>query len=152
MSRKLEDLKRGTGAHRLVAVAALVIMGAAVPCVQAAESGMRVVKDPVTGQLRAPSAEEATAMERQEKQQATLRRAPALKLAPAVTLRKDGSKKAVLDESSLSYSVMTRNADGSLNFECVTGAKAAQDIVSGDKPSSSSLSESKQEHAHHDHQ
>ena len=31
-----------------------------------------------------------------------------------------------LDDSFQTYSVMTRNADGTLSMQCVTGAKAAE--------------------------
>jgi len=37
--------------------------------------------------------------------------------------------RAFLDEDSISYSVMTRNAAGELSLHCVTGANAAKDAM-----------------------
>jgi len=95
-------------------------------------SGMRVVKDPVTGLLRAPTNEELKA---QLQQEAKARGAGAAspsqvgivsRTTPTLVRRADGSRKLELTEDSMTYSVMTRNPDGTLNMNCVTGEDSAE--------------------------
>lgn len=123
------------GVAALAAVAALVM----VPAAHAAGAGMTVTKDPVTGELRLPNAQERAALERvkaKEKaaasalqKQANGKAAPvAAKNADAVNpeiYHVDGSVEMQLDEESMVYSVAKRNPDGSISMECVTGSKSA---------------------------
>lgn len=84
-----------------------------------ASAGVRAYKDRDTGRLRKATPEE---------QQAEAE-APAAANNPAgVTVRTmaNGRKTAALDESFMSYSVVRRAADGSLDTQCVTGETAAQ--------------------------
>lgn len=97
----------------------------------AAEEGMRIARDPETGQLRAPSHEEIKALEAQERAAAakagrntTMRLAP-----PTIQIKANGAKRAQLDESHMTYSVMKRRADGTLAMECVTGHEAAHQAL-----------------------
>lgn len=129
-----------------VLLSALVLTAA--PSAQAADGvGMRIVRDPVTGQLRGPTAEEFQAMEAQERK-ANAGKPAAVKVAPVEVRRADGAVRATLDESFMSYSVVTRNADGTLTEQCVTGSDAAHKAMSGKKISTA---KNAKEHAH-DHQ
>jgi len=139
--------RQATSLATLLAVLVLAASSAA----QAADgAGMRIVRDPVTGQLRAPTPEEFQAIEAQELKAKSTTRA-ATPAAPGMVRRGDGSAKAVLDESQMSYAVVTRNADGSLTEHCVTGADAAQKVLSGKKEPLSKNSKNTKEHAH-DHE
>jgi hypothetical protein len=129
-----------------------VLVLAASPAAQAADgAGMRIVRDPVTGQLRAPTPEEFQAIEAQELKAKAAARATTAPVAPTEVRRADGSAKLMLDESQMSYAVVTRNADGSLTEHCVTGADAAQKVLSGKKVSVAKNSKNAKEHAH-DHE
>lgn len=84
--------------------------------------GMVVTKDPDTGQLRAPTAEEFQALT--QKGNRLLRTT-----APQII---SGPGKAVglkLDATMDVYSVVTKGSDGKLVMDCVTGEKAANDAV-----------------------
>lgn len=139
---------------RLFLATAVVSALAAASAVQAQDSGMRVFKDPATGQLRAPTAEESAALDAQDKaiqtnkggRQATQARA---KRAVAV-VRPDGSKTMTLDESSMTYSVATRNADGTLDMACVTGEQAAEKLVNAAPSVTASAKATTFEEHHHE--
>lgn len=121
---------------RLLSASAVTVglLATVVPAAAQTAPGLRIFKDPTTGQLRAPTAEEVKALEQQEQAaraaaQRNLRAAPARPNVPV--MRPDGSRMLALDESSMSYSVMTRRADGTLELNCVQGEKAALKIVKG---------------------
>jgi hypothetical protein len=82
--------------------------------VSSTQAGMRTYKDSVTGQLRGPNAEEMQAASAE---------------APVARTRMFQFVGATLDESYMQYSVVTRQADGSLTEVCVTGVDKANDIV-----------------------
>ncbi len=120
----------------LAAASLLVLSGASVgadpatnPAPQASAptdmaAGMRVVKDPVTGQLRAPTADEAQALEAAGKSRSS--RSAALDAAPARTFTlASGAVGVEVPESAYSYYVVTRAADGSLVAACSEGEDAA---------------------------
>jgi hypothetical protein len=102
---------------------------------------MQVVRDPVTGRLRAPTHEEAAAAatpaaaaQRSATPKKTLI-APdhplaqmAAKPAPAARF---GAVAKRVDLSKLSYSVASRGADGSLGTDCVSGESAAEHALHG---------------------
>ncbi|WP_394779132.1 post-PEP-CTERM-1 domain-containing protein [Undibacterium sp.] len=139
---------------RLFLATAVVSALAAASAVQAQDSGMRVFKDPATGQLRAPTADESAALDAQDKaiqtnkggRQATQARA---KRAVAV-VRPDGSRTMALDESSMTYSVATRNADGTLDMACVTGEQAAEKLVNAAPSVTASAKATTFEEHHHE--
>ncbi len=138
---------RAEGRVRLATALAVVAMSAA-PMAHAADPGMTVTKDSQTGQLRAPTAEEMDALKANEalksKGRQTLRAAPLTQRVHA-----NGSVSVTLDESFESYSVMTRDADGTLREDCVVGSDAANAIVSGKaKKSAKNPVVSSKEHAH----
>lgn len=130
----------------LLSVLALTIS----PAAHAEGPGMRIVRDPVTGQLRAPTAEEFQAMEARELKEKAARAAvaPSAPTAPVEVRRADGSVKLMLDESQMTYAVVKRNADGSLAEYCVTGADAAGNVLSGKKTPTAKSNKNAKEHVH----
>lgn len=119
------------------AITALALSGSAFA---AGQQGLTVVKDPATGQLRAPTADEAAqlnALAAQNKATAfagkssRLAATAATAIAPGTTIyHADGSVEMTVDPESLSYSVMTKDADGKLVLQCVTGVTAATKAMS----------------------
>lgn len=100
-----------------------------------ASAGVRAYKDRETGQLR-----KATPEEQQAEAEAP---APANDPAGArVSVMANGRKSAALDETFMSYSVVRRNADGSLDTRCVTGETAAQHAMHARTPATA------KEHGH----
>jgi len=89
-----------------------------------AQSGMIVVRDPQTGQLRAPTAAESRALAPQGP-------APGIRAqsAPALVTHPGGARQVRLGERGLVYSVVTRGADGKLDEQCVQGENAAAKAV-----------------------
>ena len=130
-----------TGLTLLLALAAV----AAASSSQAADAGLRVVKDPVTGALRAPTADELKAMEALEAKAAESA-APAA--APVPLRAANGAVGFRVGDQFLTYSVATRKADGTLNIHCVTGEKAAVKLLSAPQ-STSSKSAKEVDHAAH---
>jgi hypothetical protein len=117
-------------------------------------AGMRVVRDPVTGQVRAPTHEEFKTMQDEEKAEKAAKSvsrsassAPADAAAATSQVRRaDGSLGMRVGESFLSFAVVTRKTDGSLAMDCVTGADAAEEVVRG------KTAPSKNKEQRHDHQ
>jgi hypothetical protein len=104
------------------ALAVLALASACPLVVQAAPQSV-VVRDAETGQLRAPTAEEAKALT------ATTGKVARNRLAAAKTEPRTLSNGAVamdLDESTLVYSVVRRNADGTISRVEVQGKEAAE--------------------------
>ena len=114
----------------MAAVSALTLSAGAF-----AQSGVSVVKDATTGQLRAPTAEEAQVLATQRAKQKALsksskagsRAAAAVAEPGVVTVHKNGAVEMTVDPEMTSYSVMTKDADGKLVYQCVTGATAAEE-------------------------
>lgn len=110
-------------------VVALAAMASA-PALAAADAGMRAARDAQTGQVRAPTAEESKALDaaaakvRAAKGNARVGMASG-KLNPQAVTYADGTVEQELDESTLSYSVARRNADGTIEMVCVQGKDAA---------------------------
>lgn len=132
----------------LAPIAAAAIACAALPVLAADAMAGLVVRDPVTGALRAPTPEEFQALQAQQAQQKKDAAAAAAKddaeaaamrlravpqaTQPQVELRANGSRKVVLGERGMSYSVISRKADGTLGaVQCVTGEQAAEVAVKG---------------------
>lgn len=115
-----------------VAIAAAALMAAT------SAHASKVVKDAQTGQLRAPNAEEIAAEQAAAKSamSRTVAQPRGLltgKVSPAAIVKADGTIFQEMDESTLMYSTVTRNADGSLSFDCVEGKESADAIVAGKK-------------------
>jgi hypothetical protein len=142
------------GLRRFGLAAALAVAAAGLATgAQAAEQapGMRVVKDPVTGELRAPNATEAAALEAAGKSMRAVRQAPrgllTGQVAPGSITYADGTVQQELDESSLAYTVVRRSADGSTQMECVTGTEAADAALKG-KQNLNKTAKATKEHSH----
>lgn len=138
---------------RLFLATAIVSAIAAAPLAHAQESGMRVFKDPVTGKLRAPTAEENEILDNQTKAaeaSKTGRQSTQAKAKRRLEVqRPDGTVMLELDDSQMTYSVATRNADGSISMQCVTGDENANKAVNA-APSASGATKvtSSKEHNH----
>lgn len=139
-----QNSKRAIGA--LVALAALTLSATAM----ADETpGMKVVKDALTGELRAPSSDELQAAARQN--QMRLKSRAASKSVgmltgsdtPLMTVKPNGTVMIELTEDTMVYSVVQKNADGTMNLQCVTGSDAANKLVN-----STSTTKQAQEHKH----
>lgn len=118
----------------IVALAAFALSGTAFAAGQDAQQGQTVFKDPVTGKFRNPTAAEAKHLNdlraAQRAADAAARKASGAPQAGVARLQNNGVVAAYLDEESISYSVMKRNAAGELVLECVQGATALKNILS----------------------
>ncbi len=131
------------------ALAAAAIVSAPIAAQAGQGGGMTVSKDPQTGQLRAPTPQEMD--ELRAKGNAARAKLPHGKAAEMVERHHaNGAVSIALDESFMNYSVVTRNADGSLSEECVVGADAAHALVAGKakKPTAKAAVNAKKEHAY----
>jgi hypothetical protein len=110
---------------KLFAILPCAACCAALPSTAAAQeqSGMVVVRDAQTGQLRAPTAAEIRAL---APPGAAAMQAPS---QPALVIHPSGARQVHLGERGLVYSVVTRGADGKLHDQCVQGAAAADKAV-----------------------
>ena len=108
------------------------------------ESGMVVVRDAQTGQLRAPTAAEARALAPAPSASAAMRATQ-----PALVTHPDGRRQVTLGERGLVYTVVTRGADGKLQDQCVQGAAAAEKAVHA--PAAAPASPSTAAHGEHGH-
>ncbi|GAB3471374.1 hypothetical protein GCM10027321_43150 [Massilia terrae] len=86
-----------------------------------AQEGMVVARDPLTGELRAPTPAERKALNASPK--ASLR--AAAPVAPQAIVNPDGSRKVRLGERGQVYEVVRRAPDGKLTGQCVQGEDAA---------------------------
>jgi hypothetical protein len=95
-----------------------------------AAGGLVVFIDPVTGKIRQPDAAEIGRLVSPEGVKLEPKKPLVTKQGPG------GAVGVVLDSSYESYMVVTRQPDGRLAMECVTGEKAAQDAVTNGAKSS----------------
>jgi len=99
-------------------LAALCVMAAFSMHAKAAEQeGMVVVRDPLTGQLRAPTADELKELHARTPAAAGL----AAPRTPVPLTRTDGARGLRLGEKGMVYDVVTRASDGKLTHQCVQG-------------------------------
>jgi len=135
----------------LAAVMSAIVLSLSTSAHAADGVGMRIVRDPVTGQLRAPTADEAKAMDEAEAK-ARADRAAANPAGTAdsrapVEVRTSNGVRYRVNDSFLSYSVITRKADGSLAMQCVTGKEAAEKLVRDPKAAISTVTSEEHDHA-----
>lgn len=128
----LKSTSRRAGFGLAGALAAAMLMAAS------PAHAIKVVKDPATGQLRAPTADEVRAEQatqglKNAKTAAQPRGLLTGKVNPAPIVKADGTIFQEMDESTVVYSTVTRNADGTLDFDCVQGKETADAIVNGKK-------------------
>jgi hypothetical protein len=91
------------------------------PAHAAGQEGMVVVRDPLTGQFRAPTPAEMKAL---APVPAASMRTPATQ--SMVVVNPNGTSSMRLDESSQVYEVVRRAPDGKLVKQCVQGEQAAE--------------------------
>jgi hypothetical protein len=119
---------------RSAVIAALALSASAYAAGQDGQSSQTVAKDPVTGKIRNANAAEAKQL--QELRAAEIaarkaeRKAAGLPETGVVRLQSNGVAAAHVDEESVSYSVVRRNADGKLEADCVQGKTAAEAALS----------------------
>lgn len=90
----------------------------------AGQDGLVVVKDAVTGKMRAPTPEEMRVLRAAAPPNAAMSSArPAA--APSMT-RADSARGVRVGDSHMVYEVVTRGPDGKLSSQCVQGAGAAE--------------------------
>jgi hypothetical protein len=97
----------------------------------AVAGGMMVFIDPVTKQIRQPDASEIGALTGAASgnfSAATMPAADTTVYGPGLAV---GMR---LDESTMSYAVVSKRGDGSLKMDCVTGDKAAGAALQGAQP------------------
>lgn len=139
-----EGPNRTAPPHRTPAGLALALaLTLGVPLAVQAAEGLRVVRDPTTGELRGPTAAEAAAFEKAEAQ---LRggKSP----APSVEVRHaDGSVETKLGEDTRMYSVVREGPNGSLIMDCLP-SQQARDFVKASKKTSIGKGHSNASHAH----
>ena len=99
----------------------------------AGQEGMVVVRDPLTGQLRAPTADELKELRAKTPATAGL----AAPRTPATITRGDGSRGVRLGEKGMVYDVVTRGPDGKLTHECVQGQDLDRDHNHGESKNES---------------
>lgn len=99
---------------------------AAASTTAASQGGMRAYID-ASGALRQPTTEEMQAAAAESRQTSSLRRAAPEALATKISA--DGTVEQALDESTLQYTVVSRQADGSLAEICVTGPDQAAEAL-----------------------
>jgi hypothetical protein len=136
--------------RHVVVIAALALSGSAFA---AGQDGQTVFKDSQTGELRNPTAIEAKQLnDLRAAQRAAAVAARKISGAPpanVATIQANGIQQAFLDEDSVSYSVMTRNANGELMQHCVTGADAAiQTMFTATTATSKGSNAASKEHQH----
>lgn len=98
----------------------------AAPAAAPSQGGMRAYID-ASGALRQPTTEEMQAAAAESRQTSGLRRAATE--ASATRVSADGTVEQALDESSLQYTVVTRQDDGTLAEICVTGPDQAAEAL-----------------------
>lgn len=101
---------------------------AAVQSAKPEQDGLKAYKDPATGQLSSPTAEQAAALDAAAPPSA--RRSAAAVARPAA----HGGKAIMLDEEHDSQAVATRDADGGLSEVCVPNHSAALAVIKGERP------------------
>ena len=119
---------------------------------------MTVTKDPVTGELRAPTAEEFSTLRKQQVRDQAVKAKVNGKAAPvaarsvdAVDSERRADNGAIgqhVGEEFMSFSVATRKADGTTSIDCVTGADAANKLVKAPRSSTAKTSKTDKEHGH----
>ncbi|PZP31648.1 MAG: hypothetical protein DI603_12440 [Roseateles depolymerans] len=128
--------------------ARLLALALALTAATAAQAGsaLRVVRDPVTGELRGPTAAEAAAFAKAEAQLRASSRAKApAKSGPTEIRYADGTVETKLTEDDMMFSVVSEDAEGKLNFDCLP-AEQARKFVQAKAPASNT--KAKASHAH----
>ena len=110
----------------VVACGAIAVSSAAFAGPPPPASGMVVVRDPATGQLRPPTEREYRALAGL----AVALQAGQAATPPVSVRRSDGSLQRRLEPEAMTYSVVSRGKDGKLTIDCVSGEQAAKEAAS----------------------
>jgi hypothetical protein len=118
--------------HLKVLSLALGALCTLAPACASEPSAMVVVRDALTGQMRAPTAAELQALNAQRTSSPVLnpQTSVAGTLHPVVTTSANGTLRATVSKESLQYAVIRRDADGKLQSQCVSGKQAATNALS----------------------
>ncbi|MES2757088.1 MAG: hypothetical protein V4693_06910 [Pseudomonadota bacterium] len=114
-----------------IALAALLAAALGAPAAAGQQEGVVVVRDPLTGKLRNATPAEARRLHAQSTARGMVKPEGA---APDVTIRKNGTIQKHLGERGLVYSVVTRDAAGKLDTQCVHGEEAANAALKRQAP------------------
>ena len=133
---------RHTRPAALLALGLTLMVPLMVPLTSQAADALRVVRDPVTGELRGPTAAEVTAFQKAEEQlrlqqqQQQLKQGGSAAVAPVKTPTEiqhpDGSVELQLGEDSQLFSVVRAKEDGTLDMQCLP-AQQAKAYVKGSR-------------------
>ena len=96
---------------------------AATPAGVDGSANLTVVRDPESGLLRAPTADEFNAMQLRAAESQSLRVAPAV---PMQKYRSNGARGARMTDDFMSFAVAVRKADGSVDTQCFETKQAAE--------------------------
>ena len=114
---------------------------AVAPLAAHAADALRIVRDPITGEMRGPNAAEVAAFEKAEAQLRAKNGTAAPK--PRTEIRyPDGTVETKLNDDDVLYSVVRANEDGTLSQQCLP-AKQAKAYVLSAKPVNALSSASK---------
>jgi hypothetical protein len=119
-----------------LALAAALTVGA--PMATQAAEALRVVRDPVTGEMRGPNAAEAAAFQKAEAQLRLGNSKTTTTKGPVEIRYPDGTIETKLGEDSMMYSVVRANEDGTLAMQCLP-AKEAKAFVKSAKSTAAAL-------------
>jgi hypothetical protein len=136
----------------------IALAAVATLCMAAPAHAQLAARDAETGRLRAPTAAEAQALTGGAAPATTRGKAaePAARIGmitgkvnPAPIYHANGSVEQELDASTMSYTVVRRNPDGTLSMECVTGEDAAKKALMSKAPGAKVIGKSAaKEHQH----
>jgi hypothetical protein len=99
-------------------------------------AGQKAYKDPVTGEIRQPTPEEAQALDAAGQQKTSKKSLAKTAAAPQENLvSADGAIGLTLSDESMAYSVATKSPDGKVTIGCLDGkTKAESAVKSNSKP------------------
>lgn len=133
------DLQPDTGAAAtrctLSALALAIALTLAAPLAAQAAEALREVRDPVTGEMRGPTAAEAAAYERAAAQ---LRQKSGKSAAPVEIAYPDGTVETKLGDDTVMYSVVRTTEDGGLAMACLPASQVSAFHRAAGKPAKSS--------------
>lgn len=110
-------MKRNTTLNALSAT----LLGAALCSGALAADNLMVVRDAVTGEMRAPTAEEAQALLAPSNRAASSKGTP----QPLIRRHADGASSVRMTDESATYAVAVRKANGSVQSQCFDSKDAA---------------------------
>lgn len=127
---------------KLIALAALALG------VAASAQAQRAAKDSVTGELRAPTADEVKAGEGSAKRASRPVGMLTGTVDPQSVRQANGTVGVELTTDTVMYSVARKNADGTISQYCVSGDEAAQRLVNAKPSKKQTFAKAGKEHMH----